>query len=207
MRSRDFRPQWRVPTDADLIRIGLLFAALLIGTILWGCGGGPTTPLPPSPTPAPTATPTPLPTPNPHPTPATCPPAAEWGVGLHTCLDIRKGESCVVDSTPRYGDNRGQPCNEEHHEVCGGEHWRHCEDPRGPVWSLVGAPYCTDELRESGAFCWEVNKDNPFQLRVRHIAGRFTATACWPEDAKDEEGVALDMAHARCGSETIRPLE
>jgi hypothetical protein len=157
----------------------------------------------PSPTPTPIATPEPTqappsPTPAPCPSPATCPKAAKWGVGLHTCTNVAYGETCVLDSTPRFGTGNGQPCNDEHHTVCGNNcgSWRLCEPLGGPVWSVVSGASCIKGYK---------TENDGYGLKLQEVKCAVKVSACWPPSAKDQEGIPLDLTSAYCDSKTVSP--
>lgn len=109
--------------------------------------------------------------------PDSCPALVRWGSKLYYTMDAAfqitpgpvRGGYVVVDSTPRFGSGRGLPCNAEHHEVCGGENWRKCEDPRGGLWTLEeGEPEQPLHLQSDDFQC-RVGPLRPghYKLRVR----------------------------------------
>ena len=152
----------------------------------------------PTPAPQPTATPAPTPVPSICPTPATCPAAAKFGVGLHTCTNVAVGETCVLDSTPRFGPGNGRPCNSDHNEPCQSwcGSWRHCEPPGGPDWQIVTGSGCVD-----GA----VPENDGYGYKLRRVRCQVTVRACWPAGARDEEGVPLNLSAAYCGEAVVTP--
>jgi hypothetical protein len=119
-----------------------------------------------------------------------CPPLVKTGSKIHNIMDGGfqmvdkpvRGGYVVVDSTPRFGSGRGEPCNEEH-PGCGG---RPCEDPRGQLWRL-----------EEGDAPLHLQTNN-FQCRVGPLkAGHYTLR-CLPRldytDALGKPVVVTDAA-------------
>lgn len=198
MHRQDFKPQWRVPTNADLVRVGVFLAVVALMAWLSGCGGGPTVP-PPGPTPTPVATPTPFPTPVACPSPTTCPPARVWKIGIRECADVPFGESCLMDTTPFWVGGR---CNEEDRSACTNEcgAFRECEPDwdRGPDFFIVSG--------ESNIDGWVRNPANAYQIRLLRVRGRVKVRACWPEGATDQLGVPLDLSESSCGEVTVEPV-
>jgi hypothetical protein len=145
----------------------------------------------PSPTtsPAPTPTPEPSATPHPEPTPATCPPLVRWG----TSLGVETPHGYYLDSTPRFGTGRGQPCNDEHHDICSSEPgnpdapWRQCEDPRGGRWSV-----------RNGAHLVDVCNEGPELGYCAHVRGPGQIEVCPPADVHDAEGKPVRVTGDGC---------
>lgn len=167
----------------------------------------------PSPTPTPTPTPGPSPTPPPGGSctmPDHCPALVIWRGSILSCQDTNHHESkkpdgqplpvpngkCHVDSTEGFeGGPRGLPCNSEHNAVCSctgtdqpaeATTWRHCEDPRGPDFTVSG----------SGVRGW--SKDG-FGVDIQHNAGgNVEVTICPPHDIHDEYGVPVRVIGTAC---------
>jgi hypothetical protein len=89
----------------------------------------------------------------------------------------------VWDSTPRFGSGRGQPCNDEKgYGACGG---RNCEDPRGPVFTLLEAPAGVKSKVGGNPFQFQVGPMSPGSYRLR----------CEPRpDCRDALGVPVKVA-------------
>lgn len=118
--------------------------------------------------------------------PDSCPPLVKWGSKIHNVMDggfqqVPKpvlGGYVVVDSTPRFGSGRGEPCNDEH-PGCGG---RKCEDPRGGIWRL-----------EAGSGPLHIQA-NGFQCRVRlDVAGHYTLRVSPRPDCQDASGKPVQV--------------
>jgi len=135
----------------------------------------------------------------PPPVAAECPVLNRWGSKIHllhrggTELDIpdpridgnRKSygrlpadASLVVDTTPRWGSGNGQPCNEEKgFGACGG---RNCEDPRGPLFTMLEVP---------PGVAHHVKGDQPFQYVVASMKPGTYRLRCEPRpDVRDALG-------------------
>lgn len=138
------------------------------------------------------------PNPTPEPTPARCPCLNKWGISAHNIMDggyhvVDKpvqGGYVVFDTTPRFGEGHGVPCNMEHPN-CGG---RHCEDDRGPDFKV-------DSPSKSKV------EENPFQIKLGPLdRGSHTITACPKSDLKDGEGASVNVCSGSngCASITIQ---
>lgn len=151
----------------------------------------PCSPPPSSPPASPTPETSPSPgTPNPGPTPGQCPPLVRWGGGIHAQMTpqfqglpktpVFAGNTIDFDSTARFGSGRGQPCNDEHHEVCSGPDgaWRRCEDPRGPLWRVT---------RGCGGTAKVINDGWGYRIQ-RVEAGECCVSITPREDVQDAEG-------------------
>lgn len=181
------------------------------GTICPDC------PAPPSPAPcaSPSASPTPAPAPGTARIPESCPALIRWGGGVHaqrtpTFHGIPKepvfvGNHITNDSTARFGNNaggRGNPCNDEHHNLCtvdGDAHvhtpgpdghctsYRKCEDQRGPVWKVIqGGSRCKTE-----AAGWQLTC-GPMQ------GGRHVIEICPRSDVQDHYGKPVSVLGNAC---------
>jgi hypothetical protein len=145
---------------------------------------------------------------NPTPTtgcemPTSCPPLTRWGISPNPQIQDSNhnpvsapvvGGMVHWDTTPRFGGhgNDGQPCNEEHHAPCESDcgAWRHCEDPRGPVFQVSGPA--------------EIKQVEGFGIRVKVTGrGKITLTACPRRDAKDAYGVPLTVSPTACSSRFV----
>lgn len=165
--------------------------------LLWFCGPNPTTPVTPSPTPVPT----PTVVPSTCPSPASCPSVLRQKVSLRECHDVRKGESCLVDTTTFFvggrcntEDSGGCPPNE-----CGVR--RECEPPAfpGPELVIVSGGSNFDRV--------ERNDANGYQFRFINVTGRIKFCAQWPEGTRSQAGDVLDLSLQRCEVAVIEPLE
>lgn len=178
-----------------MTRARILMAALLVTAacklppIHWPPSPAPSASPSPSPAPVPSATPTPEPSdappstlpappspepspspsaPVPQPTPATCPPLVRWG----TSLGVLTPHGYYLDSTPRFGSGRGQPCNAEHRAVCSvdpgdpNSPWRHCEDPRGGQWEVRGGARLVDVCNPGSLYGFCAHVRGPGQIQV-----------------------------------------
>lgn len=135
--------------------------------------------------------------PTPAPTPAKCPCLNKWGINPHIIMDSSyqmvdkpvQGGFVVFDTTPRFGEGHGGPCNTEH-DNCSG---RHCEDPRGPDFKVDSPSKYKIE-------------DNVYQLKLGPLdKGSHTITACPKGDVQDETGAKVNVCGGGngCGSVTI----
>ncbi len=150
----------------------------------------------------PAATPSPSPTPTPRPTPSPgCvqPTLCKWkaGGGCKNPVDSPKFQAgwCLVDSTQYFcSDERGPggPCDADHFassRVCCGREW---DDPRGPVWTIVGA----DD--------WTPSEENRHQVWVKfHHGSQIHISACPRVDARTEDGILLDFRGTGCGQNLL----
>lgn len=173
-----------------------------------GCSKDPKPCSPPPPaSPAPETSPSPGGSPQPQATPGTCPALVRWGGGLHaqmtpTFQGLPKeptfaGNTIDLDSTARFGGNaggRGLPCNDEHHAVCeasGDDHgpnWRRCEDPRGPIFTVLAGGYRKAKVINGG-----------WGLRLEDIqAGTIRVRICPREDVQDAEGEPVRVLGDAC---------
>jgi hypothetical protein len=148
----------------------------------------------------------------PPPVAGSCPVLARWGSSVHVLhigsqlLSIPKpvqngavkaygrltqGATLVADSTPRFGGGNGFPCNEEKgFDTCGG---RNCEDPRGPVWTLLEAP--GDVKHRVGG--------NPYQYQVGPMSpGDYRLRVCPRSDVQDALGQSVPTSNQPCSEIT-----
>lgn len=159
----------------------------------------------PTATPEPSATPTEAPAPLAVATPTACPPLFRWSLAQEPRVHTFPREACHVwDTTPRFDCDwmvRRCPCNHEQHRACQVEGapadgpWRHCEDPRGPWFSVSG-----DGVR------WSI-ASNPFMVRicVDSPAGQsYAVTACPLDDLKDGLGQSVEALPGACDSRAWR---
>lgn len=136
------------------------------------------------------------PQPTPAPTPRGCPCLNNWSVKPFITMDGARrptdkpvaGGFIEYDSTPRFGSGNGHPCNSEH-DSCGG---RDCEDPRGAIWTITGAPW---------------RPDGGYQAFVGPLASgaTITATVCPKSDLQDGLGARVYTCGggSGCGVSTI----
>jgi hypothetical protein len=159
----------------------------------------------PSPSASPSASPSPGATPQPGPTPGTCPQLVRWGGGLHAQMTPQHqglpksptfaGNTIDFDSTARFGSGgRGQPCNDEHHAICekdgldDGPNWRRCEDPRGPIFTVI---------RGGGDSVVTIN--DGWGLRIKGVhAGTVIVRICPRSDVQDAEGHPVRVSANAC---------
>lgn len=182
---------------------------LLIGAIaLNSCGTTPTVDPVPTPTVAPTATPT-----TSCPIPSQLCVAREWKIGLRECADVEQGGTCLVDTTPFFVGGR---CNAESsggcpENACGKR--RECEpDPfredSFPVLNILSGAANVERVSRNctpGFPNCDAPGDNSYQWRFVHVVGRVKFSVCWPLNAVDQHGDAIDLSGASCGVATIDP--
>jgi hypothetical protein len=49
------------------------------------------------------------------------------------------------------------------------------------------------------------NDENSYQFRFVRVTGRIRFEVCWPADARDGDGVPLDLSQAACDVAVIEP--
>lgn len=152
--------------------------------------------------------------------PSSCPPLVKWGGGVHAQrtpafegidkFPVFVGNFITNDSTERFGSGeRGQPCNDEHHDLCtlnpenhvhtpGPDgvctSYRKCEDPRGPVWRVVqGDSKCKTE-----AAGWQLGC-GPMQ------PGHHVIEICPRGDLQDAYGVPVKATGNACTQFPVDP--
>lgn len=116
---------------------------------------------------------------------------------------VYSGNTIEFDSTARYGGNaggRGNACNSDHHAVCDaqgddhGPNWRHCEDPRGPIWTV---------LDDCGAAKIKITNDGWGIQLVRVSGGTCRVQACPRPDIVDEQGQPVRVLGDACAVASV----
>lgn len=154
--------------------------------------------------------------------PESCPALIRWGGGVHAQRTpsfegipknpVFAGNYITNDSTARFGANaggRGNPCNDEHHNLCtvdGDAHvhtpgpdglctsYRRCEDPRGPVWRVLqGDSRCKTE-----AAGWQLTC-GPMQ------PGLHVIEICPRPDVQDHHGRPVTVLGNACFQFEVNP--
>jgi hypothetical protein len=110
------------------------------------------------------------------------------------------GNTIEFDSTARFGSGRGTACNPDHHAACDaqgddhGPNWRHCEDPRGPIWTV---------LDDCGASKVKITNGGWGIQFVRVQGGTCRVQACPRSDVVDEEGQPVRTSADACSESSV----
>lgn len=64
------------------------------------------------------------------------------------------------------------------------------------MWSVLSGANCIDGT---------AYENDGYALKLKRVRCPVKVSTCWPPNAKDQEGVPLDLSDAWCDTETVNP--